>query len=361
MVMPQRVPQLWLRILMVTALATLLACTASVETEGVTAQSVPLTDRLPAGAAAIAFIDYRDIIDTMPPEDWTEYEEMFEDAEDYRSFERFAEVIGIDLREDLGQLALAALPGDAGEEGEAVILVAATFDRSRLESTLSGVETVSYEGQTLYPLREAWAAIEEASGQPQAGEDPDEPSLDDQPGFLAILDGGTVALGGEMALKAAIDVGAGRAEGLSSDPLMSELVAGIPADSQGWFVARRESWQDQMSGLGESGGMVPADALSSIETVTMSMRFAEGMRLSLAGITGTADDARLLAESLSGLIGLGKMMMQQEEPELFQILDRGIRVSSEERTILIEANLTRADLDALRRLGEERAGSQPGF
>jgi hypothetical protein len=116
-----------------------------------------------------------------------------------------------------------------------------------------------------------------------------------------------------------------------------------------------------MSGLGESGGMVPTDALSSIETVTMSMRYAEGMRLSLAGITGTADDARLLAESLSGLIGLGKMMMQQEEPELFQILDRGIRVSSEERTILIEANLTRADLDALRRLGEERAGSQPGF
>jgi len=357
MVMPQRVPRLWLRMLIVTAVAALLACTASVETEGVTAQSLP--DRLPAGATAVAFVDYRNIIETMPPEDWAEYEEMFEDSEDYERFERLTEVIGINLREDLGQMALAAMPGAAGEEGNAVILISATMERSRLESTLAGVETVSYEGQTLYPLREAWAAIEEAGGQPQTGEAPMD--LGDQTGFLAILDDRTLGFGGEQGLKAAIDAGAGRAASLADDPVMSELLAGISDDSQAWFVARRESWQDQMSGLGESGGMVPTAALSSIETVTMSMRFAEGMRLRLAGITGAAEDARLLADSLGALITMGKLMMQQEEPELFQILDRGIRVSAEDRAIVIEADLSRADLEALRQLGEERAGSGPGF
>ncbi len=57
-----------------------------------------------------------------------------------------------------------------------------------------------------------------------------------------------------------------------------------------------------------------------------------------------------------GLLAMGKMMIQQAQPELFNIVDRGLLIDSDNRIINIEANLSAEDIATLRELAEERVG-----
>ena len=106
--------------------------------------------------------------------------------------------------------------------------------------------------------------------------------------------------------------------------------------------------------------MVPTNAVESIEVMTMSMRLGDGMTLRLAGVAASAEDAGLLAETLNGWVALGKIMLQQNQPEMFSILDRGITVGQDDRTVHIEARLTAADIEALRLMAEEMEESVIG-
>ena len=102
--------------------------------------------------------------------------------------------------------------------------------------------------------------------------------------------------------------------------------------------------------------MVPATAIESIETVTLSMWLGDGLSIRLTGIAGSAEDAGMLTDSLNGLLSMGKIMIQGSQPELFQILDRGVHAEQDDRRINIEANLTPADLEFLRRMAEDEVG-----
>ena len=60
------------------------------------------------------------------------------------------------------------------------------------------------------------------------------------------------------------------------------------------------------------------------------------------------------------MAAMGKMMLQQSQPELFGILDRGITIGQDDRTVHIEANLSAADIAVLRLMAEERDDSVSG-
>ena len=350
----------------------LTACAVAVDQQSATPSA--LIDRLPSGAMAIGWIDVERIAESLTPEQWAEYLAMAEEDENWQDLERFAAAMGFDPRTDLLQLAVVVLPG--GEDDiEAVFLMAAQFDRAQLESFLDEAETSSYEGQTIYTLDDATfeqfadmrreeeaeeEASEAAEGEASvsilgralyllAGE-----SEADERAFLTILDDTTVALGGEAAVRLAIDVDGDRHDSLKMDPAMNDLISDVAGEGQIWFVAMSETWDSGLDELQQSGGPVPASGIESIETMTLSMRLGEGLALRMVGIAGTPEDAKMLADSLSGLIAMGKMMLQQSEPELFDIVDRGISVSSDDRNVHIQADLTDADLEVLRAASPKR-------
>ena len=337
------------------AVVLVMACSVSVDSEGET-QTRALIDRLPAGAIAIAWIDIEALVAAMPPEEWDEYEEMFQGDDNMQELERFAEATGIDPREDMRQVAVAMMPS-AGENDEPVVLVALDFDEDRLLALTVDAETVSYEGATLYNAQEAFRRIEEAVGRDAGtgeGELSGEFELTAEPdSYLTILDAQTLAMGTEESLKMLIDVDGGRHDSLKMDPVMNELISDVAGQGQIWFVATREAWDDQIGELGQGGGMVPTNAIESIEVMTMAMRLGDGMTLRLAGVAASAEDAGLLATTLNGWTAMGKMMLQGSQPELFGILDRGITVGQDDRTVHIEANLSAADIVALRLMAEE--------
>lgn len=339
------------------AVVLLMACTVSVAVEGET-QTRALIDRLPAGATAIAWIDIEALAAAMPPEEWDQYEDMFQGDDNMEDLERFAEATGIDPREDMRQIAVAMMPG-AGTEVEPVVLVALEFDEDKLLALMADAESVSYEGTTLYNAQEVFRSLgetigsEDADAGGDAAADMEVEISPEQDGYLTILDAQTVAMGTEESLKVLIDVDGGRHDSLKMDPAMNDLISDVAGQGQIWFVATREAWEDQIDRLGQGGGMVPTNAIESIEVMTMSMRMGDGMTLRLAGVAASAEDAGLLADTLNGWTAMGKMMLQQSQPELFAILDRGISVGHDDRTVHIEANLTPADIEALRVMAEE--------
>ena len=264
------------------------------------------------------------------------------------------------------QLAVVVLP-EGEEDIEPVFLIAAQFDRAQLESFLAEAETFSYEEQTIYKLDERTfeqfadmtpeSEAEEEAGEPAEGEAAGE-SEEDDAAFLAILDDTTVALGGEDAVRLAIDVDGGRHDSLKMDPAMNDLISDVAGEGQIWFVAMRDTWDGGLDELQQAGVPVPTSAIESIETMTLSMRLGDGLALRMVGIAGTPEDAKMLADSLSGLTAMGKMMLQQSQPELLEIIDRGISVGSDDRNVHIQADLTEADLEVLRRLAEETQAQQ---
>ena len=61
-----------------------------------------------------------------------------------------------------------------------------------------------------------------------------------------------------------------------------------------------------------------------------------------------------VALTKEGILAMGRMMLQQQEPELFAIIDRGLSVGQDDRTVHIEATLTDADIEILQRMAEEQ-------
>lgn len=334
----------------VLAILTPMACSVTVESDSATPARA-LIDRVPAGATAIAWIDFEALAASMSPEDWNEYEQMLQgEDEDMAAFERFAEATGIDPREDMMQLAFVALPTAVAPD-DYLVLLSADFDRDKLEALAADAESVSYEGTTFYSADDVFRNISEAVGRPATeGEGMVDPET---PGWVAILDDRTIAMGTDVSLQAIVDVDGGRHDGLQADAAMSGLVADVVDEGQIWFVATRDTWRDRMDDIGQNP-MVPTAAINNIETVTMSLRMGDGMTLRIAGMASDPETANELTTSLNGLLGMGRMMLQQSEPELFVIVDRALTVRQEDRTVRIQADLTPEDMETLQRLAEEQ-------
>ncbi len=340
------------------AIALVLACSVSIDSEGVT-ESQALIDRLPSGATAIAWIDFEDLAEAMSAEQWDQYEEMLQGDENAQELERFEEATGINLREDMRQLGVALMPG-GGNDNWPIVLIEADFDRGRLESLLTDTESIEYEATTMYAVDDIVRNLEVAVG---GDEDIDSPGAEAETAaaddaYIVVLDDTTLAIGTEESLRIVIDVDGGRRETLKSDPDMNDLISEVAGHGQIWLVATKSAWDDQVADLGESGagGMVPATAIESIETITLSIRMGDGLSIHLAGISRSSEDARMLADALNGLLSIGKMMIQGMQPELFEIIDREMHAEQDARRITMETNLTQAELEFLLRRFEEEMG-----
>ena len=341
------------------AMALILGCSVSIDSEAVT-ESRALIDRLPSGATAIAWIDFAALSEAMSAEQWDQYEEMLEGDENAQDLARFKEATGIDVREDLRQMGGALMPGGADDDWP-VVLIEADFDRGRLVSLLTDAESIDYEGVPMYAVDDFARNLEVTVGR---DEDIESRGAEAETGsaieaYIVVLDDTTLAIGTEENLRIVINVDGGRRETLKSDPDMNDLISEVAGHGQIWLVATKSTWDNQVAGLDQTipGTMVPATAIESIETITLSMRLGDGLSIRLAGISESAEDARMLTETLNGLLSMGKMMIQGSQPELFQILDRGVRAEQDDRRINIEANLTPADLEFLQRMAEDEVGN----
>jgi len=355
--------------LMAVAIFMLSACAA--EPAGDEPQGeVDLFAYLPGPASVVGWVDFDALRGSTLAMSYLEDEELIGEADE--DLQEFIAKTGVDPRTDLKKIAMVAFDGEDGET-EGVVVGSVNFDRDRLMTSLADSPTLSYRDHTLYELeQDAWGSTgEEHEGEETEGEEGGEEGEGEhgetwvegaekaQPGYLVIINDQTLMIGSETGVKFALDTAAGERPKVRDDATMTEMIMSLPDDDQIWIVAADEAWAEELAEMPEEGASpvpIPLAAIEGVEVVTFAMHMSDSMRLRLSGIAATEEDATMISQSMLGLLAMGKMMIQQAQPELFNIIDRGLLIDSDNRVINIEANLSAEDIATLRELAEERVG-----
>jgi len=360
--------------LMAVAILMLFACATAPSGEE-PQEEIDLFAYLPGPASVIGWVDFDALRGSTLALSYLEDEELIGEAD--KDLQEFIAKTGVDPRTDLKQIAMVAFDGEDGET-EGVVVGSVNFDRDRLMTSLADSPTLSYRDQTLYELEQDEWEGEEDEGEETEGEEGEEGegehgeegegehgemwvegAGETQTGYLVIINDQTLMIGSETGVKFALDTAAGERPKVRDDVTMNEMIVSLPVDDQIWIVATDEAWAEELAEMPEEGVSpvpIPLAAIEGVEVVTFAMHMSDAMRLRLSGITATEEDATMISQSMLGLLAMGKMMIQQAQPELFKIIDSGLLIDSDNRVINLEANLSAEDIATLRELAEERAG-----
>ncbi len=305
-----------------------------------------LVAMLPAEATTVGFVDFA-ALRSSPLYDFAKREgASFGDPEE---LEEIIAESGIDPRTDLRQIAFVSRGSGLADVADAsAVLAVANFDRGAIEARLAAETSIlEYGGRTLYELA-SWRFNEQDDAEDEdedeaAGEDDEEIAADLDRGFAVVLDDSTIAFGGEQMLHEIIDVIGGTASARSNARLMS-LLEDVDENSQLWLVSVQDGILDQIR-PGDRG--MPQISIDRISSMIVSARLSEGLSFVLRGRTDREDDAKLLGDSLNGMLAFGKMMLQSNSPDVFQILDRSITAGSNGFDVTVRAELSIEDIEAL--------------
>ena len=336
--------------------ALILACSASIDSERVT-MSRALIDQLPSlGAEGIAWIDFEALREALPEEQWKRYERTFFEEGLFLEpggdeLRQMWERLGINPREGLEHISFVIMDGAQGVGGDAdhthdemIILISADFDHNRFESALTDIvanwSIEDVDGTTM------WKADEVSTGlAPFLGVAATPPSL-----ALAFLDDTTLVMGNQESLYTVIGAKGGRREPLEPDHTMNDLVSEVAEQGQFWLVANNHLIPTQLGS--DDAPLILPSTIGNLEAISMSLQIGNGLSARLAGIATSSEDARMLTDSLNGLIAMGKMMLQGSQPELFEILD-GVHAEQDDQKINIEATLSQTSFDFLLSIVEQ--------
>ncbi len=202
---------------------------------------------------------------------------------------------GFDVSKDVSGLIVAT------DGSTAVVLATGRFKTAGLE----GLKKSEYRGRTIYGNGDS---------------------------SYTVLDETTAAAGSVDAVRAAIDRAA--AAGGSGSALLT-AAEGLPLTSQIWAVGA------DLGALADR--YVPRDGnianarrlLKSTRSVTFSADLRAGVKATITAACGTDQDAKLLNDTLRGILGLGRLSVPEERRELLRVYD-GIRVQRQELTIRVE-------------------------
>lgn len=349
-----------------------MACsgTASTPLEEAPAAQGDLIARLPAKATTVGYVDFAALRNSPV------YEYLKNEGSGFGDPGRLEDMVGrtgIDPRTDLHRIAFVSgtslVKPDPATSG---VIVVATFDRARVLESLGGHEPERYEGHDLYTIA-SWsrrAGDDDASADNDASQEDDDSSEDDDDAsehddsdddgslsrsYMTILDDSTLAFGGGETLRRIIDVARGEPSARTNDELMG-LLEDVDPDSQVWTVSAHTSLLGDISA--PEGTPMPQIPVDRIDALIMSIRLTDGIAMKLRGRTADQADAKLLGDSLNGMLAFGKMMLQSRTPEIFEILDRGVRAGSSGRDVTVSADLSMADIEALRQYAEKTIGDR---
>jgi hypothetical protein len=165
-------------------------------------------------------------------------------------------------------------------------------------------------------------------------------------GAYAILDSATAVAGAERAVRKAID------QKQSGQPGATGLVAraaALPGPAQVWFVS--SGWGTLPDRLSEQGGN-----LSNFSRIFRSVEKASGTADLRSGIVGTVSgdcrtepDAKTLGDAARGMVGLGRLSVPENQPEMLRLFD-GIKVEQKQQSVQVSVNIPADLVDRLLKL-----------
>jgi hypothetical protein len=230
----------------------------------------------------------------------------------------FAKQTGFDPRRDVQELIAASNGVDT------VVLARGAFK----VQPPAGVKKSTYKGATIYGATE---------------------------GAYAILDSSTAVAGVERAVRKAIDQKQSGAPGAKA---LLDRARALPSGGQVWFVAN--GWGPLPERFGEQGGNLAniSRIVRSIESATGTIDLRSGIVASAQGQCRTDQDAKNLADAARGMVGMGRLSVPENQPEMLRLFD-GIKVDQQQRSILLNVQIPPDLLDRLIKMTD--TGPKPVF
>lgn len=330
---------------------------AESESEASEQNQVDLVAMLPSQATTIGFIDFAAIRET-PVYEFLKQDAGFGDTE---GLEKIIEDTGIDPRTDLHRIAFISNDGFGTWNDRGAFLVLATFERARIEEAIGSAPTDQYSGRSLYQIG-AMDRDEENEGEGKGegegeGED-DSISIDvEVDGWMTILSDTVLAFGSSDLIRAIVDVADGAPSARDNSALMA-LLEDVDTDAQIWLVSAQEGLFSNITP--DAGSPIGQIGYDRINAMMLALDLSDGLSFRIRGRTPAEEDAKNLGDALNGMVALGKMMLQNSSPDVFEILDRGIETGSRGRDVTIEAHLTIDDLRVLRDYADTVIGPNAG-
>ncbi len=242
--------------------------------------------------------------------------------------------------------------GGAGVREMTDLLAKSGFDVNKDVSALliasNGVSTIimakgSFKIATLDALRESGPKSGSKSASGRKSEYKGRAIYGDGDGSFTLLDDSTAVAGSAASVRAAIDLAA--AGGASGHPLLA-AAASLPVTSQIWAVGTDLGvFADRY--VPREGNLANARRLlKSTKSVTLSADMTTGVKASIAGTCASDQDAKLLNDTLRGILGLGRLSVPEERRELLRLYD-GVKVERRDLTIHLEIDQPAELLDKL--------------
>ncbi|NKB89398.1 MAG: hypothetical protein GKS06_14355 [Acidobacteria bacterium] len=304
-----------------------------------TTNTSDLVAMLPESATTLGYVDFAMIRDSAAYQ-YLRNDDVLNDAD----FEDIIGETGIDPRTDLHRIAFVSEEGFGTWDDRGAFVVLATFDRDVIITSMGEVPTDDYSDRTLYQI----GAIDRDDDDSDGEMDMVEFDADIN-GWMTFLTDEILAFGTDQSLRAIVDVADGAANARDNPALMG-LLEDVDADAHLWLVSAQEGMFSGVTpGAGNPMGQIGYDRINAM---IVALDLSDGLSLRMRGRTGAEEDAKNLGDALNGMVALGKMMLQSNSPEIFEILDNNIDTGSRGRDVTVNADLSIEDLEALRAYAE---------
>ncbi len=169
-------------------------------------------------------------------------------------------------------------------------------------------------------------------------------------GAYAILDATTAVAGVESAVRRAIDQ---KQSGRPGPASLLDRARALPGSGQLWFVS--SGWGTLPERLaGDAGNLSNMGRLlRTIENGSGTADLRSGITATLIGQCRTDPDAKNLGDAARGMVGLGRLSVPENQPEMLRVFD-GIKVEQKQRTVQVNVSISPDLIDKLLKMTETR-------
>jgi hypothetical protein len=174
---------------------------------------------------------------------------------------------------------------------------------------------------------------------------------------FCILDSTLAAAGDYGSVEAALDEWTSGTH-TAAQPLLAR-VAGVNPQSYLWGVSTGTGSFLAEHPPGASSGVDFSAIFRGLHDYWFQADFSAGMRAEVHGSTATEKDAVNLRDAVRGMVGLGRLNVPENQPELLKVWD-GITVDQQGRSVSLHADIAQDLIDKMVRLlsGASAGGRQ---
>jgi hypothetical protein len=170
-------------------------------------------------------------------------------------------------------------------------------------------------------------------------------------GAYAIVDATTAVAGVERAVRRALDQ---KQSGQPGAAALLDRARALPGSGQLWFVS--SGWGTLPDRLAADPGNMSnmGRLLRSVENASGTADLRSGLAATVIGQCRTDQDARNLGDAARGMVGLGRLSVPENQPEMLRVFD-GVKVEQKQRTVQVNVNISPDLIDKMLKMTETRS------